>query len=124
MTDKSIKGRPIRFAKVRQRLLGRHVGLGFSGTQHHRPVCRLKCSSPFLQCSRYSFHGLRFLSLPAAFAYRMPAKLRNADLRGKKNCRARFTPRPNAAEIREFFANSRGYMRDLMTVSFREFRLH
>jgi hypothetical protein len=28
--------------------------------------------------------GLRFLSLAAAFAYRMPAKVRNADLRGEK----------------------------------------
>src|SRR6266446_825435 len=42
----------------------------------------------------------------AAFAYRMPAKFRNADLRGKKNCGARFAPAANAAKIREFFANS------------------
>src|SRR6266446_6565436 len=44
-------------------LLGRRVGLSFSGPQHHGPVCRLKCRSAFLQCSRYWFHGLiRLLS--------------------------------------------------------------
>src|SRR6266478_9301184 len=35
------------------------------------------------------------------------SKFRNADLRGKKNCRARFAPRANAAKLREFFVNSR-----------------
>ena len=45
--------------------------------------------------------------MAAAFAYRMPAKFRKADLRGKKNCGAPFAPGANAAKIREFFANSR-----------------
>src|SRR5207253_11440403 len=77
----------------------------------------------------YRFHGLRFLSLAVAFAYRMPAKFRNADLRGKKNCGARFPPTANAAKIREFFADSRRGMlwylttRAIMTVSFRAFHL-
>src|SRR5713101_9046975 len=114
MTYKSIKRWPIRFTEIGQRLLGRCVRLSFSGTQHHGPVCRLKCSPSFLQCSRYRFHGLRFLSLAAAFAYRMPARFRKADLRGKKNFGARFAPVANAAKIREFFANSRRCRRDLL----------
>src|SRR6266403_6147396 len=36
------------------------------------------------------------------------------DLRGKKNCGARFAPGANAAKIREFFANSRRCRRNLL----------
>src|SRR5437867_3835871 len=43
-----------------------------------------------------------FLSLISALAFRMPAKFRKADLRGKKNCGARFAPGANAAKLREF----------------------
>src|SRR6266478_6180161 len=56
-------------------------------------------------------------------AYQMPAKFRRADLRGKKNCGARFAPGANAAKIREFFANSRRLELAIMTVSFQRFRL-
>src|SRR5229473_1811278 len=106
MTYKSIKRWPIRFTEIGQRLLGRCVRLSFSGTQHHGPVCRLKCSPSFLQCSRYRFHGLRFLSLAAAFAYRMPAKFRKADLRGKKIKLTQLPLVRNPLKLREFFANS------------------
>src|SRR6266404_9022115 len=99
------------------------MGLGFSGTQHHGPVCRLKCSSAFLQCSRYRFDGFMFLSLAAAFAYRMPARFRKADLRGKKIFGAQFAPSGNAVKIREFFTNSRRLEPAIMPVSFPRFRL-
>src|ERR1700693_4617394 len=114
MAQKRVKRRPVRFTEIRQCLLRRCVRLSFSSAHHERPMRRVERRSSFLQCSRYRFHGLRFLSLTAAFAYRMPAKFRNADLRGKKNCGARFAPGANAAKIREFFANSRRCRRDLL----------
>src|SRR6202030_772564 len=84
MTQKSVKRRPVRFTEIRQCFLRGCVRLGFPSAHHERPMRRVEWRSSFLQCSRYRFHGLRFLSLAAAFAYRMPAKFRNADLRGKK----------------------------------------
>jgi hypothetical protein len=45
----------------------------------------------------------------------VPAKFRNADLRGEKNLGARFTLGANAAKTREFVANSRRDTRAIMT---------
>jgi len=47
-----------------------------------------------------------FLSLTAAFAYRMPAKFRKADLRGKKIKLTQLPLVRNPLKLREFFANS------------------
>src|SRR4029077_7098830 len=121
MAQKRVKRRPVSFAEIRKRLLRCCFRLGFSRAQHQGPMRRLKASPSLLQCSSYRFHGLRFLSL-APFAYRMPAKFRKADLRGKKNCGARFAPGANAAKIREFFANSRRASRAIMAVLELRFR--
>src|SRR6476659_1811025 len=105
MAQEGIKRRPIGLKETRTSLLRRCVRLSFASAHHERPMCRVERGSSFLQRSRYRFHGLRFLSL-AAFAYRMPAKLREADLRGKKIKSTRFPLVRNPVKLREFFANS------------------
>src|SRR5438067_13599973 len=107
MAQKRVKRRPVRFAEIGEGFLPRFFRLSFSGAQYKGPVRRLKPSSSFLQCSGYRFHVLRFLSLAAAFAYRMSAELREADLRGEKNCGAGFATGAAAAKVGEFFTNAR-----------------
>ena len=56
--------------------------------------------------------------IDGGLAYQMPTEFGLTDLRGEKNCGARFAPGANAAKLREFSANSRRTTRAIMTVSF------
>src|SRR5882724_8580931 len=123
MAQKRIKRRPVSLAEIRKRLLSGYLRLSLSSVQNYSPVRRLKASSSFLQCSRYRFHGLRFLSLATAFAYRMPAEFRATDLRVKKTCGVRFAPGANAEKIREFLTNSRRLNPRIIIVFLSRFRL-
>src|SRR5207248_5473726 len=55
MPNKSVKRRPIGFAKSRESLLGGFCRLFLARTQHHSPMRRLKRSTALLQRSRNCF---------------------------------------------------------------------
>jgi hypothetical protein len=48
MAKKTVKRRPIRFAKSGQRLLSGGLWIGFPGTKHHGPMRCLKRSTALL----------------------------------------------------------------------------
>src|SRR6267142_5798612 len=112
-SQKGVKGWPVRFTKIGKRFSRCFCWIGLSGAQNQSPMRRLKRRSSLLQCSGYRFHNLGSPFVDEVLAHRMPVEFREPDLRGKKNCGARFAPGANAAKIREFFANSRRCRRDL-----------
>lgn len=59
VTKKTIKRRPIRFAKSRQCLLSRGLRLLFPGAKDYGPMRRLKRSTALLQSSRDCLRGNR-----------------------------------------------------------------
>src|SRR6266403_650528 len=113
-SQKGVKGWPIRFTEIGKSFSSCFRWIGLSSARNESPVRRLKRRSALLQCSRYRFHNLGSPFVDGVSAHRMPVEFCEPDLRGKKNCGARFAPGANAAEIREFFANSRTCRRDLL----------
>src|SRR5204862_8013095 len=112
-SQKGIKGWPIRFTEIGKRFSCCFRWIGLSSAQDQSPMRRLKRRSSLLQCSRYRFHNLGSPFVDGVSALRMLAEFSEPDLRGNKNCRARFAPGANAAKIREFLTNSRRCRRDL-----------
>src|SRR5260370_25946414 len=106
-SQKGVKGWPIRFTEIGKRFSCCFRWIGLSSAQDQSPMRRLKRRSALLQCSRYRFHNLGSPFVDGVSAHRMPVEFCEPDLRGKKNCGARFAAGANAAKIREFFANSR-----------------
>src|SRR6266513_4868700 len=125
-SQKGVKGWPICFTEVGKRFSCCFRWIGLSSAQDQSPMRRLKRRSALLQCSWYRFHNF-VISLSNANAVVNDRSTR------EENCGARFAPGGNAAKIREFFANARRlssanqsekFHCAIMTVSFRQFRLH
>src|SRR5439155_25607224 len=99
-SQKSIKGWPIRFAKIGKRFSCCFRWIRLSGAQNQSPVRRLKRRSALLQCSRYRFHNLGSPFVDGVSAHRMLTEFIEPDLRGKNNTGARFGRGANATKNR------------------------
>src|SRR3954469_196943 len=82
MSKKTVKRRPVCFAKSRKRLLTRDLRVELPGTKHHGPMRRLERSTAFLQSSRNCFRGNRAWRTRPVFASIKSAAVRQCHLAG------------------------------------------